>query len=63
MGYVDIPSGDESALQTAVALKGPVSVAMDASLTSFQFYKSGEFVQVFTTVAHLFREINISNDP
>lgn len=38
-GYVDIKSGDESALQKAVATVGPVSVAIDASQFSFQLYR------------------------
>ncbi|XP_035226475.1 cathepsin L1-like [Stegodyphus dumicola] len=40
-GFVDIPSGDESALQKAVATIGPVSVAIDASQFSFQLYSGG----------------------
>jgi cathepsin L len=40
-GYTSIPTGSESALQNASALQGPISVAMDASLNSFQLYKSG----------------------
>lgn len=38
--YVDIPSGDENALQSAVA-KQPVSVAIEADQNSFQFYSGG----------------------
>lgn len=40
-GYVDIPEGDEKALEEAVAKYGPVSAAIDASLDSFQFYSDG----------------------
>lgn len=39
--YNDIPSGDEMALQQAVATVGPVSVAIDAALESFHLYKDG----------------------
>jgi len=42
-GFVDIPSGDEQALKEAVATQGPVSIAIDASHTSFQLYKSGVY--------------------
>ncbi|KAM9355909.1 cathepsin L.1 isoform 1-T3 [Pholidichthys leucotaenia] len=42
-GYVDVDAGDEDALKEAVAIIGPVSVAIDASNFSFQFYESGVY--------------------
>ncbi|KAI9120078.1 hypothetical protein K1719_009047 [Acacia pycnantha] len=41
-GYEDVPANSEQALQKAV-VKQPVSVAIDASGSDFQFYKSGIF--------------------
>ncbi|XP_027346948.1 zingipain-2-like [Abrus precatorius] len=41
-GYEDVPTNNEKALQKAVANQ-PVSVAIDASGSDFQFYKSGVF--------------------
>ncbi|KAJ8943309.1 hypothetical protein NQ318_004750 [Aromia moschata] len=40
-GYVDIESGDEDKLKSAVATVGPVSVAIDASHETFQLYHGG----------------------
>jgi len=41
--YKDIIKGSESDLQNAVGLIGPVSIAIDASHNSFQFYSSGVY--------------------
>jgi len=40
-GFIDIKNGSESDLQNAIATVGPISVAIDASKMSFQFYKTG----------------------
>ncbi|XP_069563192.1 cathepsin L.1 [Brachyistius frenatus] len=42
-GFVDVTNGDEDALKEAVATIGPVSVAIDASHSSFQLYESGVY--------------------
>merc|ERR1719473_423665 len=41
-GYTDVPQDNEQALEQAVT-KGPVSIAIEADQTAFQFYKSGVF--------------------
>lgn len=43
--YKDVTSGSESALQNAVAYRGPVSVAIDASKSSFQLYSGGIYYE------------------
>ena len=41
VGFVDIPQGDETALKYAIAIFGPVSIAIDAGHPSLQFYSHG----------------------
>lgn len=43
LGYTDITSGSEDDLKTAAGTVGPISVAIDASHFSFQFYHVGVY--------------------
>ena len=44
--YTKIPSGDENSLLVAIATKGPVAVAIDASHKSFSFYGYGVYYEI-----------------
>jgi cathepsin L len=45
VSYTDVTSGSESALTTDISQRGPVSVAIDASHSSFQFYSGGVYYE------------------
>ena len=44
-GYVDIPHDDEKALTQAIQTIGPISVAIDASHSTFHYYKRGVYYE------------------
>ncbi|KAK6190179.1 hypothetical protein SNE40_002102 [Patella caerulea] len=46
VGFTDIPRDSEAGLQQAVATVGPISVAIDASRSTFHFYKTGVYSDV-----------------
>ncbi|KAI4874694.1 hypothetical protein NFI96_021607 [Prochilodus magdalenae] len=52
-GYEELPSGDESVLQEAVAVIGPISAAIDTNRHTFQFYKSGVYDEPYCSSTQL----------
>merc|ERR1719495_957596 len=48
-----LPWMNEQALQQAVALNGPVSVGIDASSSTFRFYKSGVYYSSWCSATDL----------
>jgi len=55
-GFVNVTSGDLDALKTAVALHGPISVAIDASHRTFSFYSHGVYYEPECGEYFLFRQ-------
>ena len=51
--YVALPKSDEFALTHAIATVGPLSVCIDASRPSFQFYTSGVYYEPEANLTHL----------
>jgi len=51
--FKDIPSGNEAALTTAIQTVGPISVAIDASHNSFQFYRTGVYFEPACSTSQL----------
>jgi len=51
--FKNIPSGSEAALESAAATIGPISVAIDASLNSFQNYRSGIYYEARCSSSNL----------
>jgi len=57
--FTDIKEGSEEALQSAVFEIGPVSAAVDASRSSFQFYSSGVYYDPDCSSTSLSHGVNV----
>jgi len=57
--FQDIKEGSEDDLQSAVMEIGPVSAAIDASHTSFQFYNSGVYYEPLCSSTQLSHGVNV----
>jgi len=51
--YKDVTTGSEPSLQSAIQTVGPISVAIDASQSSFQFYSSGVYYEKYCSSSQL----------
>jgi len=57
--YTDIESQSEDSLQSAVLNIGPVSAAIDASQSTFQFYSSGVYYDAKCSSTNLDHGVNV----